>query len=77
MFLCAFAWPHGGHVEKCRVFVFLLGRPTAGNVEKNNVFVCFLGKVEKCSVFVCFGFLCVFARSHWGNVEKCRVCRKV
>jgi len=64
-------------MSKSVVFLCVFARSNGGNVKKIHVFVCFLGKVEKCRVFVCFGFLCAFAQSKGGNVEKCRVCQKV
>ena len=38
-FVCVFAWPKGGHVEKCRVFVCVLhGRRE--DMLKSVVFLC-------------------------------------
>ena len=66
---------HGGKADMSKSVVFLcvFDRSKGGNGEKLCVFVCFLGKVEKCRVFVCFWFVGAFARSKGGNVEKCRV----
>ena len=66
--MCVFAWPKGGHVEKCLFLsVFLLGR--RGKCRK-EYFVCgFLAKVDKCCVFLCFWFLCALARSK-GEMSK-------
>ena len=76
MSLCVFAWPKGGHVEKCRVFVCCCS-VELGEIAKSVVFLCVFWVKSKSVVFLyVLGFLCVFARSKGGNVEKCRVCRK-
>ena len=63
-------------MSKSVVFLGVFARSKGDMSKSVMLFLGFLGKVEKCSVFVCFVFLCVFARSKGGNVEKCRVCRK-
>ena len=69
MFLCVFAWPKGGHVENV-VFSYVFARSKNENVEKCYAFMCFLGKVEKCSVSVCFGFLYGFLLGRKGEMSK-------
>ena len=75
VFVC-FCMAEGRTCRKVSCFcVFLLGRN--GEMSKSVVFLCVFWVKSKSVVFLyVLGFLCVFARSKGGNVEKCRVCRK-
>ena len=74
MFLCVFAWPREGHVEKCCVFVCFCS-VEGGDVEKCLVFVRFLGKID--TFFFLFSLFLLRRRGEMSKsvvfVEKCRV----